>query len=422
MEYKAILLFIFLFSFCQSGLKEQLLFLKSEVLAEHENILNFWEKYTVDEEYGGFIGQIDSDMTKQIRSDKGVILNARITWAFSAAYIYTKKNKYLELAKRAYEYLIDYFYDKENDGVYFMINYQGNSTIDRNQVIAVAFVTYAFSEYYRASKDEGAYEYASKLFNSLETHALDKESGGYFDAFSKEWEMLKEMKMYPGDVEAKKTMNANFHIMVAYANMYRAKKEEKVKNALEKLIDVLINNIIDTERGACKLFFDENWKVIPSEDNYGLDIEASWLIWDAAKLLGDDKIKEKVRPVVLKIVEHCLKYGYDNDGGMMNEGNDEKITNSFKSWWVQAETVIAFFNAFEMTNESKYLARALHTWDFIKKNVIDYSNGEWFGTIGKDDHKPNLEESKIGPWKCPYHNSRMGLQLAERIDEFVNAK
>ena len=215
-------------------------------------------------------------------------------------------------------------------------------------------------------------------------------------------------------------MNANFQIMVAYANMYRAKKEDKVKTAVEKLIDVLINKIIDTEKGACKLFFDEKWEPIPSQDNYGLDIEASWLIWDAAKHLGDEKILEKLKPVVLKIVEHSEKYGYDEDGGMINQGNDViGVTNITKFWWAQAETVIAFFNAFEITKETKYLAKAFHTWDFIKKNVIDYSNGEWFGTVGKDDHKPKLEESKIGPWKCPYHNSRMGLQIAERIDEYI---
>ena len=121
MEYKTLLLLVFLFTFCQSGLKEQLQFLKNEVLAEHENILNFWEKYTIDEENGGFIGQINSDMTKQPLSDKSVILNASITWAFSAAYIYTKKDKYLTLAKRAYEYLIDYCYNKENNGVYFYV-------------------------------------------------------------------------------------------------------------------------------------------------------------------------------------------------------------------------------------------------------------------------------------------------------------
>ena len=422
-SFSSLLLLFSLFFFSHSDFTEQLKIFKEEVLAEHENILKFWEKYTVDEENGGFIGQIDSDMKKQTEADKGVILNARITWAFSAAYRFNKNSNYLELATRAYNYLIDKFYDHDNDGVYFMIDYKGNPTVVRNQVIAVAFVTYAFSEYYIATEKKEALDYALKLFNSLELYALDKELNGYFDAFSNEWEKLEDMRMYPGDKNATKTMNANFHIMVAYANIYRAYKDDKVKKALKNLIEVLLDKIVDAQRGSCNLFFDSNWNIVPSDDNYGLDIEASWLIWDAAQVLNDQKLIEQIRPIVLKMVEHSLKYGYDMDGGMMNEGNDKDgVLNTYKSWWVQAESVIAFFNAYQMTNENKYLANALLTWDFIKKYVIDYEYGEWYGTVGKDDHKPNLEESKIGPWKCPYHNSRMGLQIAERIDSIINEK
>ena len=422
-SFSSLLLLFSLFFFSHSDFTEQLKIFKEEVLAEHENILKFWEKYTVDEENGGFIGQIDSDMKKQTEADKGVILNSRITWAFSAAYRFNKNSNYLELATRAYNYLIDKFYDHDNDGVYFMIDYKGNPTVVRNQVIAVAFVTYAFSEYYIATEKKEALDYALKLFNSLELYALDKELNGYFDAFSNEWEKLEDMRMYPGDKNATKTMNANFHIMVAYANIYRVYKDDKVKKALKNLIEVLLDKIVDVQRGSCNLFFDSNWNIVPSDDNYGLDIEASWLIWDAAQVLNDQKLIEQIRPIVLKMVEHSLKYGYDLDGGMMNEGNDKDgVLNTYKSWWVQAESVIAFFNAYQMTNENKYLANALLTWDFIKKYVIDYEYGEWYGTVGKDDHKPNLEESKIGPWKCPYHNSRMGLQIAERIDSIINEK
>ena len=423
MKYSIFLLLSLLFSISKSDLRDQLLLFKEEVLTEHEQILKFWENYTIDEENGGFIGQIDSDMTKHSDADKGVILNARITWSFSAAYKYTNKTEYLKLATRAYNYLIDKFYDHENNGVYFMVDYKGNPTVDRNQVIAVAFVTYAFSEYYIATKNEEALDYALKLFDSLETYALDKEFNGYFDAFTKEWEKLDDMRMYPSDANATKTMNANFHIMVAYANIYRAYKDDKVKSALKNLIEVLLDKVIDTKRGSLNLFFETNWDIVPSNDNYGLDIEASWLIWDAVQVLGDKKLTEQIEPIVLKIVEHCLKYGYDKDGGMMNEGNDKDgVVNTYKSWWVQAESVIAFFNAYQMTEENKYLANSLLSWDFIKKYVIDYKYGEWFGTVAKDDHEPNLEESKIGPWKCPYHNSRMGLQIAERIDSIINKK
>ena len=419
-----VVLLSLLFSFSLSGETEQLTLLKKEVLEEHKNILKFWTDNTVDLENGGFIGQIDGDMTKQPKADKGLILNARIIWAYSAAYKYTNDTQYLELATRAFRFFMDKFYDKNYDGMpYFMIDYEGKPTMVRNQAIAVAFATYALSEYYRATKSPEALEYTLKLFNSLEKHALDTKSNGYFDAFSQEWEKLDDMRMYPGDPNATKTMNANFHIMVAYANIYREYKDNKVKKALKNLIEVLIDKIIDKERGSCNLNFKDDWEVVPSNDNYGLDIEATWLIWDAVQVLGDEDLKKKVKPIILKMVDHCVKYGYDKDGGMMNEGNDEKgVLNTDKSWWVQAESVIAFFNAYQITGETKYLSYALLTWDFIKKYVIDRKNGEWFGTVSKDDHTPNMQESKIGPWKCPYHNSRMGLQIAERVDSILNSK
>lgn len=414
-----ILLSILLF-FSNSTLIEQLEFLKKEVLEEHENILKFWENNTLDEVNGGFIGQIYSNMTKNLEADKGVIVNARITWAYSAAYIYTGNYEYLKLATRAYNYLLTKFYNHEDNGVFFMIDYNGKLKDDRNLVIAVAFVTYAFSEYYRATKNEQALDYALKLFNSLENNAYDKDNKGYFETFSKKWEKLKDMRMYPGDPDAKKTMNANFHLMVAYANIYREYKDENVEKALKGLIEVLMEKIIDKERGSCKLYFNENWEAISTDDNYGLDIEASWLLLDAAQVLGDEDLIKVIQDIAIKIVDHCLKYGYDIDGGMMNGGNDkEGATNKDKSWWTQAESVIAFINAYQINKDRKYLAKALLTWDFIKKYVIDHKDGEWYGTVGKDDHKPNFNEDKAGPWKCPYHNSRMGLQVAERVDKII---
>lgn len=359
-------------------------------------------------------------MTKNLEADKGVIVNARITWAYSAAYIYTGNYEYLKLATRAYNYLLTKFYNHEDNGVFFMIDYNGKLKDDRNLVIAVAFVTYAFSEYYRATKNEQALDYALKLFNSLENNAYDKDNKGYFEIFSKKWEKLKDMRMYPGDPDAKKTMNANFHLMVAYANIYREYNNENVKKALKGLIEVLMEKIIDKERGSCKLYFNENWEAISTDDNYGLDIEASWLLLDAAQVLGDEDLIKVIQDIAIKIVDHCLKYGYDIDGGMMNGGNDkEGATNKDKSWWTQAESVIAFINAYQINKDRKYLAKALLTWDFIKKYVIDHKDGEWYGTVGKDDHKPNLNEDKAGPWKCPYHNSRMGLQVAERVDKII---
>ena len=84
--------------------------LQNEVQWELENnILPFWMNRMIDNEYGGFHGQITGNGQRVVHAPKGAILNARILWTFSAAYRLLRKPEYLETATRAKRYLIDKF-------------------------------------------------------------------------------------------------------------------------------------------------------------------------------------------------------------------------------------------------------------------------------------------------------------------------
>ena len=403
-------------------MEQKLKTFKEECLKECDNILNWWEKNTLDEENGGFIGQIDFDMTKHPEADKALVLNTRILLTYSAAYRFFKKPEYLKLADRAYNYIVEKFYDPKNVGVYWMVDKTGKPLNTRNQIFGLAFTAAVLAEYYRATEKKEALDIAMKLFDSIEKHSLDPKYNGYLDAFSQDWAVLQDMRLSPTDKNEPKTMNTHLHILIGYACLYRVHKDERVGKALKNLIELFFDKIIDTDRGALNLFFDIDWTHKSDNDSYGHDMETSWLLWDAVNVLGDEEIIKKARPIVIKMVEHSLRCGYDKDGGLMLGGKDENVSDPNKCWWGQTEAVIALLNAYQMTKEEKYLDDALLTWDFIKKYLIDTKDGEWNGKVSKDDHKPFTDEVKAGAWKCPYHNSRMCMEVAERVDAILAEK
>ena len=395
---------------------------REECIKECDNILKWWEKNTLDEENGGFIGQVDFDMTKHPEADKAIVLNARILWTFTAAYRVFKKPEYFELACRSCEYIIKNFINKKYSGVYWTLDKTGKPKISRNQIFGLAFVSCVLAEFYRITKKKEVLDLAMLLFDSVEKHALDSKYNGYIEAFGEDWSNLEDMRLSPADKNEPKTINTHLHILMGYTSLYRVLKEEKVKKALKNIIEVFLNKIIDTERGATTLFFALDWTHKSDNDIYGIDVETSWILWDAVNVLGDEEIIKKTKPIVLKMVEHSLKCAFDKDGGLMSSGKDEKVTDTDKGWWAQTEIVIALLNAYQLTHEEKYLENALLSWDFIKKYIIDHKDGEWHARVSKDDHKPYTNEVKAGVWKCPYHNSRMCMEVAERVNSILAEK
>lgn len=390
--------------------------LKAEVTQECYSILSFWQQNTLDEQNGGFIGSIDLDMTKHPESEKGAVLNARILWAYSAAYRVFKNPEYLSLARRAYSFNLEHFFDNEFGGCYWMLNADGSPLNTRKQIYAIAFMLYGLAEYYRITKKQDALDKAVELFKTIEKYSFDKEKNGYFEAYSRDWKLLEDLRLSDKDKNDPKTMNTHLHILEAYTNLYRIWKDESLKKALENLIEnIFLGKIINKEKGYFDLFFSEDWTHQSKNNSYGHDIEGSWLLWEAAEVLGDQRIKELCKPVCISMAEQALRDGLDKDGGLMSEGTDGVVEDSDKHWWPQAEAVVGFMNAYQLTDDEKFLEAALSAWNFIKNYIIDKKNGEWFWRVSKDEHKVYTEEQKTGPWKCPYHNSRMCMEIAERF-------
>ena len=379
-----------------------------------KNILRFWLDKMVDQKHGGFYGRIDGHEHLHADAEKGAILNARILWAFSAAYRVLGNETYLEAATRAKRYIIDHFIDPEYGGVYWSLDCNGKPLDTKKQFYAIGFAIYGMSEYARATGDAEALKVAIDLYRCIEEHALDREYNGYIEAMTRDWQPIVDMRLSELDANYPKSQNTHLHIIEPYANLYRVWKSEELKASLHNLIDIFTDRILNPETHHLDLFFDMDWKRgAGALESYGHDIECSWLIHEAALVLGDAEVLKKVEPIV-EMVAKASEKGLNADGSMIHEANlDTGYVDSDLHWWVQAEAVVGFFNIYQYFGDESALQKAQHCWTYIKENLIDEENGEWHWSRRKDGTL-NLDDDKAGFWKCPYHNSRMCLEIIER--------
>lgn len=396
--------------------KEEIQRLCVEVRAELENnILPFWMKEMKDDEQGGFYGRISGDNVLDKSASKGAILNARILWTFSAAYRVLRKNEYLEMATRAKRYLLDYFYDFEFGGVYWEVDSAGNSLDTKKQIYAIGFAIYGLSEYTRATGDVEALDFAKKLFEVIEKYSFDADQNGYLEALTREWNPIADMRLSEKDENEKKTMNTHLHILEPYTNLYRVWKDERLKKQIHNLVNLFLDKILDSETYHLNLFFEDDWTNKYQIISYGHDIEASWLIHEAALVLGDKDLLKKVEPNIIRIAR-AADEGLNTDGSMIYENlvAQGKVDRELH-WWVQAENIVGHINLFQYFHDDKALEIALLCWNFVKCHLVDNEHGEWYWSLFSDGTVNKIDD-KAGFWKCPYHNGRMCLEILERMN------
>jgi mannobiose 2-epimerase len=379
-----------------------------------DDILPFWRRYAPDRERGGFIGQMSNDLRVREEAPKGLILNARILWTFSAAHAYTQDKKDRALARRAYKYLTRYFLDPQHGGFFWELEPNGVVRDDKKKIYGQAFCVYALAEYDRVFDEPQARELALRTFDLIEAHAHDDRYGGYWEVMSRDWRLGEDMRLSDKDMNEKKSANNHLHVLEGYTNLLRVcPHHPQLDTRLRELLEVFRRHIINSHQTHLQHFFDDAWT--PKSDSYtfGHDIEGSWLLYEAAEVLGDHRLMTEVKSVAIRIARAVLAEGLDADGGLFYEGREGRIVNRSKEWWPQAEAVVGFFNAWQLTGESAFREAAERCWQFIQDSVVDHKYGEWFWCI-RPDGTPDPTQPKISPWKCPYHNGRCCLQLFHR--------
>lgn len=380
-----------------------------------ENILPYWTSKMCNPA-GGFYGRISGNEETDLSAPVGNIMTARLLWTYSSAYRLFKDSAeaegYLAMATRAKDLIISRFYDSEYGGTYWSLNPDGTPLDTKKQIYAIAFTIYGLAELNRATGDAKALEYAIKLFNSIEDHSFDTEKDGYFEAFTRTWDTIEDMRLSDKDANESKTMNTHLHVLEAYTCLYRVWKNSRLEERLRGLIGIFEKHILGPD-GHLRLFFDDDWNSGYDIVSYGHDIEASWLIHEAALVLGDEAVIGRIEKLVPAIAAAAGE-GFSPEGGMIYEKNAEE-TDRDRHWWVQAETVVGYLNLWDHFGTQEGLENALTCWDFIKANLIDRENGEWFWSL-REDGTVNRDDDKAGFWKCPYHNGRMCMEIIERVN------
>jgi mannobiose 2-epimerase len=384
-----------------------------------DDILPFWLKYAVDHDFGGFRGQIANDLTIDPLAHKSLILNARILWTFAKAYKVYRSDIYLHTARRAYNYLHRYFRDPEFGGFYWMVDHLGNPVDTKKRLYGQAFAIYALAEFATVSTESEPLREAIALYHLIEDAGHDAKYGGYFETYERNWTLASEQRLSDADMDEKKSMNTHLHLLEAYTNLLRIWKDDGLRQRQRELIRVFLDHIIDPQSHHFRMFFDEAWHDHSDRFSFGHDIEGSWLLCEAAQVLGENAILEETRKASLALAQAVFDQAIDNDGGLLYEGSGNKIIDTDKHWWSQAEAVVGFLNAYELSGKDYFLKASQRSWAFIEKFIVDHQHGEWFWKVSRDG-TPSNDRYKVDPWKCPYHNSRTCFEVMERLDKLVS--
>ncbi len=375
-------------------------------------LIPFWNKLR-DEENGGFYGYVGADLSVDKQADKGVILNSRILWFYSSSYLLLKDAEMLEMAGHAFSFLKEKCLDSEYGGVYWSMKYDGTPSDDTKHTYNQAFAIYALNAYYNASGDREAMDLAYRLYDIIEDTCRDE--GGYLEAFLRDFRPDSNEKLSENGVIAERTMNTLLHVLEAYTELYRTDRDSRVGAAIKRILNQFIDDVYNPGQGILNVFFDRDFNSIIDLESYGHDIEASWLIDRGCDVLGDEELTARIRPVTRILAETAYKNAYDSQlHALYNEREGEAVDRQ-KVWWVQAETIIGFYNAWQNNPELTYLRQAASDiWQFVQDNIIDRRCGEWIENLLPDGSVDN-HRGIVHLWKCPYHNGRMCIEMVRRL-------
>jgi mannobiose 2-epimerase len=379
------------------------------------HIMPFWCGPALDHEQGGWMGWLSNELKPDRTQPKGLIVNSRILWAFSAVHRARPEKLFQTMADRALDFVMNRFWDAQHGGAFWRLDDTGRVLDDSKKIYGQAFYIYALAEHHQAFGGNTALERAIQLFELIERHAHDPKHGGYIEVCRRDWSQAgAEARLSDKDMNEKKSMNNHLHVLEAYTNLYRAWPEPRVAERLRELVQLFEQRILDARTLHFHHFFDETWRVRSDTYTFGHDIEGTWLLCEAAEVLGDATLLKCVQAVALRMAEVALREGVDADGALSYEGKSGKVIDPGRECWPQAEAVVGFLNAYQLSDDAKFFAAARRVWDFIENRLVDRVHGEWFWRINVDG-RPDLKLPKISEWKGPYHGSRACLEALHRL-------
>lgn len=383
-------------------------------------VLQFWIDHAVDKEYSGILGQLDREGKPTNHTNKSVVLISRSLWSFSEAYRRYPDPAYQKMAAECLKFLRDKMWDKEHGGYYFMVTREGKIVDSTKQLNPMSYVMEGLAEYAVAFHDSQAAQEALDLFRVIDQHAHDNQYGGYRIAFTADWQFIPNYKDGPNGEGSfgRKSFDWHLGLLEALTTLYGVTGDLQVKSRMNELLDLFTNKIVDTQIGYGRYYFNDDWTVADRDGDskqceYGLDLEASWLITEAAQRVGRQN-DDRIRRASLALVDHALKYGFDTvHGGIYRTGTaSEPASNRSMEWWQQCEAMVAFENAYQLTGDPKYWQAFNLESHFFMDRFVDHQYGEVYTAVFPDGR---IDDTKVDPWKAPYHVTRACLEIISRL-------
>jgi mannose/cellobiose epimerase-like protein (N-acyl-D-glucosamine 2-epimerase family) len=378
-----------------------------------DDILPFWTRETWDEEGGGFITHLDRAGHRSGPTCKFLMTQAGMIWALAAAHRHGLANQgYLELARRGVRFLLERMWDQDHGGFVWQVARDGHVIDARKETCGQAVGIYALTEYAMASGDAAALARASTLFDLLHERASD--APGFREQFTRDWTPA------PEPSGERKTLLAHVHLMTAFTLLAGASGASAHAAAAEKVLTLLLTLRPGTAN------FDRAWRPLDlgfgrTVTSYGLNVEAAWLMLDAADAVGT---RDRVCETALSLIDHALAYGFDRRrGGLARCGPPRgHVANAVylgprrldKVWWAQAEFLVATIEAYRRTGTAVYLGAFQKQFDWICTGQADREAGGWFEATTWWDGRPlGFEKGDAG--RCPFHETRALIRVSRAL-------
>ena len=389
------------------------------------NVLPWWQREMFAADDGRVLGGRSNDGTLLNELPRSAVLGTRLLWTFASAQVRLGPDAArAQAAQRAWDWLRGPLTDAEHGGVFWSVDAQGKPLADHKQTYAQAFAIYALTacHAWQCTEKHGPtptmtapLQQAIELFKLLETHASDAVDGGFFEGCTRSWQLLPGAKLSAQEPPAPKSMNTMLHVLEAYTELLRVYPKVRVAARLRELVELFLTRLWLPQQRCFGLFFTSDWQNLTPQVSWGHDIEAAWLLTRACDVLNDLALSQRAKARAVEVADAVLARGMSADGRIHGAGRfDGTVTDTRSHWWCQAEAMVGFWDAYQLSGDARHADAAQRAWGHIERHHIDRVGGDWFKVLDEQG-APLNDTPKAGPWECPYHHGRACLEMMERL-------
>ena len=371
------------------------------------NFVPFWEKYSPDPEYGGFLCGFMRD-GELFMEDKSVWQQGRSLWMFSRLYNeFGQKPEWLRIARSGYDFINAHCFD-EKGHMYFRVTRDGRPLIDRRYYFSEAFAIMGYAEFYRATGDEAVRRRAIDLF------------GRFYHYYT-------TPGCFPPKVDPNTRRTRGHSIVMIMLNVCQYMRTIDDDPVYERMIADSVRQItqdfLKPDEHALLETVGMNGERLDSPEgrliNPGHSMETAWFLMQEAIAKKDRALME----TGIRINRWALERGWDSEmGGIFyfRDVEDKPVLSlewDMKLIWPHCECLIALLYSYMYTEDTWYMDRFVEITDYVFGHFADEGHPEWFGHLHRDGTPINT--IKGSDWKGPFHNVRAFMLISQLLDRII---